>query len=249
MNPDVEAEARRNTGAPRYARFSRRLKAMIIDWIVAMAIVFGAVSLAVATGNDNVSRALGFLAIATLLLYEPTLVSCFGGTIGHYRANLRVVDDRTHGNPGFGKSLLRFVLKSVLGIYSFAVMAATRRNQTIHDLLTRSTVQIRDASRALPHHYMAERTEILNPDMPSRWRRAAIILAYLAVTFAVYIAVLYALNAVGALSLTCLDNDRCSVAENALLITLGLALLAVGALCIGLGWRGKLFGARVTAAS
>ena len=32
----------------------------------------------------------------------------------------------------------------MLGLYSFVILAATRRNQAIHDLLTKSTVQIRD---------------------------------------------------------------------------------------------------------
>jgi hypothetical protein len=36
----------------------------------------------------------------------------------------------------------------VLGVYSFVTMATTSRRQAVHDLLTQSTVQIRDRSKA-----------------------------------------------------------------------------------------------------
>ncbi len=126
----------------RYARFSRRLKAILIDWIIALFVVFGAVFVAISLRSDTVSRMLGFLVVAVLVLYEPILVSFTGGTLGHTFANLRVVDENHGGNVSFAKALARLALKSLLGWYSFLVMAATRRNQAVHDLLTRSTVQI-----------------------------------------------------------------------------------------------------------
>jgi hypothetical protein len=88
-----------------YARFSRRFRGIVIDWMIAMAVVFGAVFLAITVENDNFSRALGLLVISALLLYEPILVSFTGATLGHYFTNLRVVDERSGGNVGFSKSL------------------------------------------------------------------------------------------------------------------------------------------------
>jgi len=44
-----------------------------------------------------------------------TLISLTGGTIGHRRVNLRVVDDRTRGNVSFPKAVARTVVKGVLG--------------------------------------------------------------------------------------------------------------------------------------
>ena len=70
----------------------------MLDWIIAMAILFGAVLVAVSIQNDGFSRTLGFLVVITLFLYEPVLVSLAGGTLGHYFTNLRVVDDRHGGN-------------------------------------------------------------------------------------------------------------------------------------------------------
>ena len=80
--------------APRYARFSRRLRAMLVDWIITLIVMFGAVLLAASVGNDNFSRGLGILAVVVLVLYEPILVSRMGGTLGHSFTNLRVVDDQ-----------------------------------------------------------------------------------------------------------------------------------------------------------
>ena len=81
------------TSTPQYAQFSRRLRAIVIDWMISLAVIFGAVLIAVNVGNDNFSRALGVLVVTVLLLYEPLLVSFSGGTLGHRFTNLRVVDD------------------------------------------------------------------------------------------------------------------------------------------------------------
>ena len=70
---------------------------------------------------------------------------------------LRVVDDTTGGRIGFWKAVLRFWIKGILGILSFLTIAFTRGHQAIHDLYTFSTVQIRDAAKAQPHHYVTEK--------------------------------------------------------------------------------------------
>src|SRR5690242_1930582 len=115
--------------APSYARFSRRLRGLAIDWIVFSLLLAGVLSLATAQRSDSIGRYLGFSALAIFLLYEPVLVSFTGGTIGHYLSNLRVVDERTKGNVGLMKAFARFVIKSLLGWYSFISMGLTRRNQ------------------------------------------------------------------------------------------------------------------------
>ena len=155
MNSYPEAPV---TSAPKYARFSRRFRGLVLDWMILMAILFGALTLTSTVRNDNFSRVLGILVIAVLLLYEPVLVSFTGSTLGHYLANLRVVDDRG-GNLSFAKAFARFAIKSLLGWYSFLSMAFTRRNQTIHDLLTRSTVQIGDPAKANPGQFITERNK------------------------------------------------------------------------------------------
>lgn len=147
-------------------------------------LLVGALLAAVAANSDHIGRILGFTLISIFLLYEPLLVSLTGSTVGHYLTNWRVVDNRTQGNVGFPKAAARLVIKALLGIYSFITMATTSRHQAVHDLMTRSTVQIRNRSKASSHHYAAERTELLSAGMPSRLRRVLVISAYgLAVSF------------------------------------------------------------------
>jgi uncharacterized RDD family membrane protein YckC len=230
--------------APRYARFSRRLRGIVLDWIVVMAVMFGAVLVATKVRSDDFSRALGILVVIALLLYEPVLVSLTGGTLGHYFTNLRVVDERNGGNVSFLKACARLVIKGLLGWYSFVILAATRRNQAVHDLLTRSTVQIRDPAKALPGQYVTERSELAASGMPSRRRRIAVICGYLTLLTIVYFGVFAGVIAAGILSVACIDYDFCSAGERFLILAAALALLTLSALCVGLGWRGSLMGAR-----
>jgi uncharacterized RDD family membrane protein YckC len=210
--------------------------------------MFGAVLLAVSVGSDILSRELGILAVVLLVLYEPILVSRMGGTLGHYFTNLRVVDDRGGGNIGFARACARVVIKGVLGLYSFVILAATRRNQAVHDLLTRSTVQIRDPAKALPGQYIAERTELAAAGLPSWSRRIAVTCAYLLLMAAVYLFIAGRIVASAAISNACLEGNFCSGGERILSLFIGAGLLGLCAVCITLGWRGRLVGARGTLA-
>jgi uncharacterized RDD family membrane protein YckC len=142
--------------SPAYARFTRRVQGMMIDYIVISLLVAGALIIAVAFGSDSIGRILGFAVAAICLLYEPVLVSLTGSTLGHLYCNIRVVDNRG-GNIGFAKAIIRTILKTVFGWLSFLTMAFTTRHQAIHDVLTGSTVQIRDPSKARPHHFRLAR--------------------------------------------------------------------------------------------
>jgi uncharacterized RDD family membrane protein YckC len=232
--------------APQYARFSRRLRAMLLDWIIALAVIYGALLLASTVGDDNLSRALGILVAIALLLYEPILVSRIGGTLGHYFTNLRVVDGQGSGNIGFARACARSFVKTVLGLYSFVVLAVTRRNQAVHDLLTRSTVQIRDPAKALPGQYIAERTELPAAGMPSPSRRIAVTCGYLLLIAIVYIFLIGPLIPAGVISDACIDRNFCSAGERIFSLIFGTGLLGLCAVCIALGWRGRLVGARGT---
>ncbi|MGY8665609.1 RDD family protein [Bradyrhizobium sp. UFLA05-109] len=231
------------TDGPRYARFSRRLKAILLDWMLAMALLFGAVALASNLQSDTVARVLGIAVVLILVFYEPVLVSRTGGTLGHYWTNLRIVDDGG-GNLSFRKAFARFAIKSLLSWYSFLTMMATRRNQAVHDLLTHSTVQIRDLTKATSSQFITERRELDDAAMPSRLRRTLVTMAYLALGVFTYVMALGALLERGLLSSACLDRDVCSGGDRIVGLAVGTVLLLMLALVIGLGWRGLLPGAR-----
>lgn len=227
---------------PRYARFSRRFKAVLLDWMLAMALLFGALAVASNVASDGLSRSLGVAVVVILLLYEPVLVWRAGGTLGHIWTNLRIVDDRG-GNLSFAKALARFAVKSILGWYSFVILAATRRNQAVHDLLTHSTVQIRDPAKATPGQFITERRED-DPAMPSRLRRLLVTVVYLALSVLFYFGVLAVLVRAGLMSRACLNQDICNGSDRIVDTAAAVAFLLMIALVIGMGWRGRLIGAR-----
>jgi uncharacterized RDD family membrane protein YckC len=210
--------------------------------MLAMALLFGALAVASNAQSDTLARILGVAVVVILLLYEPVLVWRTGGTLGHSWTNLRVIDDRG-GNLSFAKALARFVIKSLLGWYSFLTMAATRRNQAVHDLLTHSTVQIRDPAKANPGQFVTERS-VDDPAMPSRLRRTLVTVVYLALGVLLYFGVLGVLLRSGVLSRACLDRDICSGGDRIVSFATAVALLLMIALVIGMGWRGRLLGAR-----
>jgi uncharacterized RDD family membrane protein YckC len=142
-----------------YATFPRRLKGLTVDSMVLVAFL-GAVAVATPLVQQfsALRVALVMLWWLGLIFYEPVTICLFGGTVGHRALNLRVVDNRTGRNISFGKALGRLVVKGVLGIFSFLTMAFTRRHQSVHDLLTNTSVRIRDPQRAQPHQYTRVRT-------------------------------------------------------------------------------------------
>jgi hypothetical protein len=91
MSPQADVQALTR----RYARFTRRLRGIMIDWVAGMILLFGALLVASSIGSDHFARTLGILVVLVLVLYEPILVSLTGGTLGHYFTNLRVVDERS----------------------------------------------------------------------------------------------------------------------------------------------------------
>jgi uncharacterized RDD family membrane protein YckC len=210
-----------------YARFTRRLRGSLFDFMVFLMAPVIALQVTVAFE----SRVIGFAFIAGFFLYEPLLVAFADSTIGHYLCNLRVVDAQTHGNIGFPKAFARVAIKTVLRWYSFISMTATRRHQAVHDILTRSTVQIRDPSKAQPYQYSHERIDLSNRGMPSRGRHILVIAAYLAASYLVLELVIFA----GLLSKACL---KASSSDDLFLMSVLVGI----ALCIGLGWRGRLWG-------
>jgi uncharacterized RDD family membrane protein YckC len=214
MNVAVESATSLDSSA--YSRFTRRLQGVIVDSIVMMAIMVLALVLAVTFASDHVARILGFTVVITWLLYEPLLVSMISGTVVHLFLNMRVVDDRTGGNVTFGNAVLRMVIKTVLGWYSFIAMAVTSRHQAVHDLLTKSTVQIRDLAKTAPHHFSGRREATVSPGTPSGRRRIVVIIAYLLGWFGICLLAFVGLAQIGLISIQCLNNDVCSPVENLL---------------------------------
>jgi uncharacterized RDD family membrane protein YckC len=222
----------------RYATFTRRFRALVIDnaciaalWILLFFLGDGASDI---PGATHIAWLLMF---AVLLLYDPLLVSRRGATVGHAAAKLRVVDARTGRWPTFPRAFVRSLIKSMLGVISFFTIELSERHQAVHDMLTHTTVQVAESTERV--EYREERVDESDLVLPSRPRRAAVIALYLAAIFVVYGVSITHVDPRG-----CLRTGSCSAGTVALLHVIAWGWLALSVTTIISGWKGLLWGAR-----
>ena len=233
----TEAEA---VLAPAYATFSRRLQAMLYDSACLTCIVAVAVML-VAFGEPfpGAGRVAAGAVLLSLLLYEPLMVSQYGGTLGHRRRNMRVVVDATASNPGIGRALVRFCLKTVFGIFSVIAMVATTRHQALHDLATGTSVRIHDFTIATESDYRFARPMVGPAPRASRLRRALMVVGYSA-SFALACILLLGVL----VSRECLNALQCGPRDRVIMSWLPACWLLGSVWAVVAGWQGRLPGAR-----
>ena len=134
-----------------YAKIWPRVKAILIDGFI-LGIAF--LVAAIVGANIAGAGAVAFVVwVAFWVVYDPLLVSGTGGTVGHHLQNLRVVSDRTGGNPSLLAAFIRNVVKGLLGTFSLLGMAGSRRQKSIHDWIAGTTVQARDVQMARLRHF------------------------------------------------------------------------------------------------
>jgi uncharacterized RDD family membrane protein YckC len=230
-------------GAPlprRYATFTRRFRAVVAD----TAIVVAGIMLVV-VASDTIERATGSgLAVWLLMcclafLYEPLFVWRRGATIGHSMNQLAVVADGTGQRPGLAQALARYFIKLVLGISSFVTMALSRRHQTVHDFLTKTTVQlVPDADDELTDFHV-ERPEEPPEALPSRGRRFVVAFGYLFTLYVVFVVAILLID-----SNKCIHRGNCSETMHMVIDGVVLLWLATSLASVAAVWKGLLLGAR-----
>ena len=223
-----------------YAKFGRRLQALVIDVALIVVLFYvGAVVVDSVAPTDAVRRGLWVMLLAVMILYEPLLVSFFGGTLGHRVKNLRVVDALSQSNLGLVRAIARTLVKLFLGWFSFISMTVTRRHQAVHDVLTRSVVSIRDLAKATPAHYVAERRVDSTIVLPSRLRRTFVIAGYIVAAFVAVVVI-----STAGTSEDCLLRERCTRTDDILAYALVGCWISISVGLVIMGWKGRLWGAR-----
>jgi hypothetical protein len=227
---------------PLYATFARRVRALLLDSFVLLAAILFVVYLTAAVRFGQTTRVALFAGLVlSAILYEAVAVSVWGCTFGQWFSNLRVVAPTPTGRLPLWKAFLRWLLKGITGLASFATMGATQRNQALHDLPFGTTVEIADRRRALGHHFIRERPRSAPSAPPSRVRRVLVIAGYL-----VILVILLAMITVIVASTECIDTGSCTPGERQLLQVVNTAWLAASIAAAVFGWQGRLPGARRT---
>lgn len=228
----------------RYATFTRRARAVLIDAAVLYAAFTIVVILADLASDLPGSGPLAWLALFCIfVLYEPVLVSLRGATIGHAAKDLVIVADETGRPPSFARALVRYLGKIPLGVFGFVTTVTSPRHQAAHDMLAHTTVQLAPTVDPDAEDFHLERED--GPvTLPSRARRAIAIVGYVAASYVVVGRIVQAM-----VSYDCLTQGECSEGARGLwrgIFTLWLVLSAEIALA---GWRGMLPGARARPAA
>lgn len=223
------------------ASLLRRYQALTLDLVVYFIAVVAILGLAPELLDLSPAsvRLLLVTALTFLVLYEPLLVSRRGGTIGHYRHGLRVVDAASKRRLGFLRALGRSTLKAVLGLFSFLFILATKRYESLHDLIVGSVVVVANPKHATPLDYSTGPSTDPFLVLPSRGRRITVIIIYMIPSLLLMAFVSRTLG-----SVACLNRSSCASGNRLpfdVQAVLGLLCITV---MVPLGWQGRLPGCR-----
>jgi uncharacterized RDD family membrane protein YckC len=120
-----------------------RIKAAVTDSIVI--VVFIVILTLIFSQFSNVPdgfRIAGFIFI--FLLYDPLFTSIFGGTIGHMIMNIQVKrSSNSEKNILFPVSIIRYIVKVLLGWISLLTVGSNKKHLAIHDMVVSSIVLYR----------------------------------------------------------------------------------------------------------
>ncbi len=221
-----------------YARLSPRIRALLIDSLIASFVFIASIVIVSALGIENqyLAAAIAFIPAFSI---EPIMLSIKGGSIGHLKVGIRVRSASSDANLNIIVAYLRSIIKFILGIPSLIFVLTTRKHQAIHDLLTNAVVVVHDAQNKPSYESVAERIKDENYDYPGVLRRLAVIFTYLIIVIVV-LSILTILIS----SENCIEYNECPKTESiigyGISISYWITLFAIPYF----GWASRLYGAR-----
>ena len=222
-----------------YPRLIRRVQACIIDSFIFAFILVGLFLMVTTFAVEPVWVRIA-VVLVPVLIFEPMLVSCTGGTIGHHLLKLKVQDVSNTKNINIFFAFIRFVLKTILGTVSLLFVLTTRKHQAIHDFCANSIVAYKNPKQVSEYEALAERViEEEGYIYPSKFRRILVIIFYNFLLFC-----LIAFLSGFLLSERCLENNKCSPVETAISIGISIIWIVSAALILAGGWKSFLFGCK-----
>ncbi len=225
-----------------YPNIGKRVKASLVDSLIIITAMSLMTTVYFYIGVET--PVIVLLICIVIFFYEPVLVSWKGKTFGHKMFNFQVLDVKTKENISFPKAIVRFVIKSILGIISLLGAFFTNRQQALHDIATNSIIISGDVSKesiklnGLPKIPFSPVQDGIMP--VSIFRKVLVSLVWF--VFLVFLTIIIYFSLMPA---ECLNDNSSSISY----CKYGEKILDyfnVGVLftCIVLGAKGKLFGAR-----
>ncbi len=125
-----------------YSTLIRRVQGLLIDSVVVCVVLVVSLVVAGQLKLTNENHAV-FIAFIPFVFLEPILVSVTGGTVGRHIIGLRVRKVFEDKNINIFVTVIRSILKILVGTVSLVFVLTTKRHQAIHDLLSRSIVVVK----------------------------------------------------------------------------------------------------------
>ena len=126
-----------------YPLVSERYKVVLVDTVVL--IILAIVYSVVLDAMGDVPGWLRIACFASVFLYEPIAIAFFRGTVGHWMGDLKVVKESDeHSKIPIWLTLLRIIVKYLLGIISLFSISTENKGQAIHDMVSGSIVLFKD---------------------------------------------------------------------------------------------------------
>ena len=221
-----------------YARLSPRIRALLIDSLVASFVFIGSILVVSALGFENkyLAAAIAFIPAFSI---EPLMLSIKGGSIGHLRVGIRVRSASSEKSLNILVAYLRSIIKFLLGMPSLIFVLTTRKHQAIHDLLTNAVVVVHDAQSKPSYESMSVRVKDDSYDYPGVIRRLAVIFTYLILAL-----ILVSVLPVFISSEYCIQYKECTTTESVITYSLAISYWIILFAVPYFGWASRLYGAR-----
>ena len=124
-----------------YATLPMRIKAVAIDSLIVSLLLMALLQvLGLYFPKHSVLTAFAMFGMS--LLFEPLLISSAGCTIGQYLMGIRVIRKENGTLCPFHLSIVRYIVKILLGLYSLVYMLFSSNRQGIHDYSAKTIVVI-----------------------------------------------------------------------------------------------------------
>lgn len=121
------------------ASLNSRLVASVLDvFIFLLTILIAAPLFNKLTGLLQAPAVGGVMLVILFMNFEAVQVVIWGRTLGHRMCGLTIVNEHG-GKPNYLQAQVRWILKGLLGLFSFITMLSGSR--AIHDTVTKTSVR------------------------------------------------------------------------------------------------------------
>lgn len=181
-----------------------------------------------------------FIVLLPIFLFEPLLVTLTGGSPGHHLFKIKIRATSEDKKLPILKSIIRFVVKALLGFISLTLILFTKKHQALHDIASDSIVVLKSPEKHTEDEKLKENVfQQIGYKYPHIIKRIIVSLLYI-----------FLLNLIVGISLviftseSCYADDICNKKEEIIQVVTGVFWIASSIVILIKGLKGTLYGVR-----